>query len=405
MIRHIITTEYPPQPGGVSDYTRIVAEGLAAAGDEVHVWSPGLECGDLAPLSQQALQLDGSHAAEQQSGVKPPHSKVFVHRVMGTFTPRDLSAASRLLEEFPAPRRVLVQWVPHGYGFRSMNVAFCLWLWRRALRGDEVELMVHEPSLGFGEGGWKHNLVATVHRLMTIILLRATRRVWVSIPAWEKRWRPYTLGQAIEFRWLPVGSNIPVVETQTESKQVRERYLSDSAQLIGHFGSYDANTSALLLRSLPALMKHDATLLLLGHGSERMRAAMIEHNPAVADRIHAAGSLSSAELSQHFSACDLMLQPYIDGVSSRRTSTMTALAHGVPVVTTAGKFTESLWASSDAVALAPANDVDELVRHAGRLLPNEMARQRLAAAAKKLYEEHFHPRRTIDALREGLETI
>ena len=37
---HILTGEYPPQPGGVSDYTRMVAEGLAAAGDEVVVWAP-----------------------------------------------------------------------------------------------------------------------------------------------------------------------------------------------------------------------------------------------------------------------------------------------------------------------------------------------------------------------------
>jgi len=36
----ILTGEYPPQPGGVSDYTRLVAEGLAVGGDEVHVWAP-----------------------------------------------------------------------------------------------------------------------------------------------------------------------------------------------------------------------------------------------------------------------------------------------------------------------------------------------------------------------------
>src|SRR5580704_14787370 len=37
---HIITCEYPPLTGGVSDYTFQVAGGLAAQGDEVHVWHP-----------------------------------------------------------------------------------------------------------------------------------------------------------------------------------------------------------------------------------------------------------------------------------------------------------------------------------------------------------------------------
>ena len=34
---HLITGEYPPQPGGVSDYTRFLASGLADAGETVAV--------------------------------------------------------------------------------------------------------------------------------------------------------------------------------------------------------------------------------------------------------------------------------------------------------------------------------------------------------------------------------
>lgn len=403
MIRHIITSEYPPQPGGVSDYTHTVAEGLAAAGDEVHVWSPKVKCGDLASPSQRALQLDCSPDAEPQSDVRPPHSTVSVHRVMGAFTPRDLLRASRHLDRFPAPRRVLVQWVPHGYAFRSMNLAFCLWLWRRSWRGDEIELMVHEPSLGFGEGNVTHNIVAVVHRLMTIVLLLATRRVWISIPAWEQRWRPYTLGRQVEFRWLPVGSNIPVVEAQGESKTIRARFRGDSKMLIGHFGAYDAHTTAMLLKSVAELAKENVALLLLGHGSERMRNVLIERDPALANRLHATGSLDAAALSRHIRACDLMLQPYVDGVSSRRTSTMTALAHGIPVVTTLGKFTEPVWQAGNAVVLAPAHDVAELVRRTTQLLPDDSGRERLAAAARKFYEEHFATSKTIAALRAPME--
>ena len=34
---HLITCEYPPDIGGISDHTAQLASGLAAAGDEVHV--------------------------------------------------------------------------------------------------------------------------------------------------------------------------------------------------------------------------------------------------------------------------------------------------------------------------------------------------------------------------------
>ena len=40
---HIVTGEYPPDSGGVADYTAAVARALADSGAEVHVWSTGDE--------------------------------------------------------------------------------------------------------------------------------------------------------------------------------------------------------------------------------------------------------------------------------------------------------------------------------------------------------------------------
>ena len=125
----IITPEYPPHSGGVSDYTHLVALGLTEAGDEVHVWGPS-----------------GSRGCGKISGL-------FVVDELGGFGPSDLRRTGRSLNRFVRPRRLVVQWVPHGYGFRSVNVPFCLWLWTRAMfRGDEIDIVVHEPCLAFDEG-------------------------------------------------------------------------------------------------------------------------------------------------------------------------------------------------------------------------------------------------------------
>ncbi len=40
---HLITCEYPPQFGGVSDYSGQVASGLRAAGADVSVWCAEFE--------------------------------------------------------------------------------------------------------------------------------------------------------------------------------------------------------------------------------------------------------------------------------------------------------------------------------------------------------------------------
>lgn len=386
---HLITSEYPPQVGGVSDYTQMVAGGLAAAGDEVHVWCP--------PANGGAARL-GAGEMDDAAGV-------FVHRELGKFAPADLRRAGDLLDQFSAPRRLLVQWVPHGYGYQSMNLPFCWWLWRRAARRlDVVEVMVHEPYLAFGEGNWKQSGAAVVHRLMTMVLLRSARRIWMSIPAWEERLRPYALGRALPFQWLPVTSNIAVVDDPTGISEARSRYAPANGQLIGHFGTYDRHITELLLKAVPALLRgrERQSALFMGRGSESAREELLNRHPELAGRIHATGTLASHQLSLHISACDVLLQPYIDGVSSRRTSVMVGLSHCIPIVTTSGRLTESLWAESEAVALAPVEDVEMLVEAAQRVLADEARRRRMSTAAGALYEERFAVRRTINALREAV---
>ena len=358
----------------------MVAEALGSAGDEVHVWCPNAK------------------------GEVPRASGVLVHRELG-LAARDLRRAGRLLDRFDGPRRLLVQWVPHGYGYRAMNLPFCLWLWRRARRhGDRIELIVHEPFLSFGEGTWRQDCVAVVHRLMTVVLLNAASRVWTTIPAWEERLRPYALGRRNLFHWLPVASNIPVVDDPPSVDLIRSRYAGARGAeglIVGHFGTYDRNTANLLLRSIPALLKNGRkpSMLLLGRGSTSMRDQLIREHPGIANDVHATGELESADLSRHLRACDLMLQPYIDGVSGRRTTIMAQLSLGLPVVTTAGKLTEPLWAESRAVALTPAGDVSRMVEATNRLLGDEGERKRLAAAARSLYLSLFDIEHTVAALR------
>jgi glycosyltransferase involved in cell wall biosynthesis len=334
---------------------------------------------------------------------KADSSGVFVHRELGSLKPADLRRVGKLLNQFSAPRRLLVQWVPHGYGYRSMNLPFCLWLRRRAIRQrDSVEIMVHEPYLAFGEGSWKQNGVAAVHRLMTMVLLSAARRVWMSIPSWEASWRPYALGRQLSFHWLPVASNIPVIDDPTRVAALRAHYAPTREGIVGHFGTYDRHIAELLLKSVPSLLRGRAScaMLLMGRGSQAMRDELIKRHPELAGRLHATDTLAAAELSLHLSACDVMLQPYIDGVSSRRTSVMVGLSHGVPVVTTTGRLTEALWQESGAVALAPVEDLKALVTSAEHLLLDAEVRCRLSDAARTLYHERFDVQRTVTALRE-----
>jgi glycosyltransferase involved in cell wall biosynthesis len=383
---HVITPEYPPHFGGVSDYTRQLAAALSAEGDEVHVWCP-----DSVKDSKSLSDISAAGC-------------VTVHRDFGKFAPKDLRDVGEKLDRFPGPHRILVQWVPHGYGYRSMNLAFCWWLLQRATKHrDRVELMVHEPFLTFNWTSPRQNVAALVHRLMTILLLRASSRVWISIPGWERSLRVYALGRDVGFQWLPIFSNIPAASDPARTQAIRRQYADPDRVLVGHFGTFGALIAGLLKPILLSLAKDQVsqTILLMGERSEQFRSQVIENEPRLESVIQATGQLSALELAHHLAACDLLIQPYPDGVSTRRGSFMAGLANGKAIVTTTGWLTEPLWLESDAVALAPAGNTEAFLEQVRRLREDTAQRLRVGSAATRLYQERFDISHTISSLRQA----
>lgn len=357
----IITGEYPPQQGGVGDYTRLLACGLAGAGDEVHVWAP-----------------DGPQPAPEDPGVR-------VHRLPGHFGPRALRRLGGELKEVDGPARILVQYLPHAYGWKAMNLPFCLWL---SGRRRPVWIMFHEVAFPWGSS-LKHNLLAAVNRAMAWCCLRAAERVFISIPKWADMLRPLMPGRR-EPVWLPLSSNLPTRADPERTAAVRRRYASTSgAVLIGHFGTFGSLVASLVAEALPPLLlvHPDRAALFIGSGGEELASDLSARVPALAGRVHATGHLPSGEASAHLAACDVLVQPYPDGVSSRRTSVLAGLALGLPVVTNEGPLSESIWAETGAVALA--RSLGELPHVAERVVQDAGLRSRLAARATQVYGERF----------------
>jgi glycosyltransferase involved in cell wall biosynthesis len=370
---HFLTPEYSPRHGGVADYTRQIATAIAGTGESVHVWGPhGSVCDGAAPIA--------------------------VHSELGEFAPADLQRASAMLDAYPAPRRLIVQWVPHGYGRRAMNLSFCLWLWRRSIAGDSIDLIVHEPFVTFN-GGIRQCALAAVQRSMALIVLSAARKVWVTTRAWTPLLEPYLAGRSIAIQWLPVPSNLPPAAAAAVDG-VRNRYAARNEGLVGHFGTHGSLITGLLEDVLVrAGEQHpSARFLLIGSGSETFRAALVARDGRLADRVFATGPLSITGLAAHIEACDVLLQPYPDGITSRRTTTMAGLFARVPVVTTQGMLTERFWCDEMPVKLAEVGDVRAIVQHVLDLLANPAERRRQGDAGRALYDRWFDVRHTVAAL-------
>jgi glycosyltransferase involved in cell wall biosynthesis len=365
---HLIAPEYPPVCGGVGDYAALVADGLAGAGDRVHVWHP-------APSIDPAI---GSRAV--------------VHRLPDRFGPKSRSTLDAALRAEPGI--VLVQYVPGAYGARGLNVPFCRWLARVRESGTDVRVMFHEPFFYFGLSRPWRNVFAAVQRAMAAILLRASTRVYYSTETWTRLLAPYGPQAGVEV--LPIPATLPVDVPPDAIAAARGR--RRGAFVIGHFGTYGEHVGRQLEAILPALLRRlpDARVLLVGSGGESFARAL---PPDVRGRVDATGRLPGVEAAAALRACDLLVQPYPDGVTTRRTSVMAALTTAVPVITTAGPLTERVWAETSAVALAPVGDVPALVETATRLAGDPPARAALGARGRDLYDARFALDVTIARMR------
>jgi hypothetical protein len=78
---------------------------------------------------------------------------------------------------------------------------------------------------------------------------------------------------------------------------------------------------------------------------------------------------------------------------------MAGLINGTPVLTTAGALTEPVWSDTQAVALVPASDQQELINAARRLAADAPSRTALGARGQAVYFERFALGHSVALLR------
>ncbi len=152
---------------------------------------------------------------------------------------------------------------------------------------------------------------------------------------------------------LPIGANSDV--SSSNRAELRRNYaLIDNDIVLTLFGC--RNNLLRMLRNFPILegrlnkggIPH-AWLLLGGVPSEIL-------SPRA--RIISPGWLSSTALSTHLQMSDIFLMPHFQGISAKRGTLMSAMAHGLPVVGTHGKMTDSFWSHIPGVALFEESAVE-----------------------------------------------
>ena len=384
----LITGEYPPDQGGVGDFTRELGRALATLGHEVHVVTT------ISPISNLQSPIPG----------------LTVHRSVGSWGWRCWRDIARLDDALRFD--VLnIQYQAAAYG---MHPAINLLPWR--LRGrPPVAVTFHDlkvPYLFPKAGPLRWQVILALARWADGVIV-TNREDELRIA--NNEWRMANLER------IPIGSNItPCLPDGYDRDAWRAQWgLGPGDLLLGYFGFLNERKGGQdLIEVLAALVARGfpAHLLLIGgrvgssDPTNRAYAEQVDRlivERGLAARVHRTGFVSPEEVSASLTAVDVCVLPYRDGVSLRHGSLHACLAHGRPIVTTHPAVEMPELRDGENVLLAPAQGVPAMADGAARLWADPALRARLetgaAALAREFTWEHIAERTLAFYERLGAE--
>jgi glycosyltransferase involved in cell wall biosynthesis len=365
----LVTGEYPPDQGGVGDFSRELGQALVALGHHVHVLT-----GKLRPT--QRVERSTEHALPT------------VHRVVEGWNWgcwRSILAQARELE-----LDVLnVQYQAAAYSMRA-----AIHFVPRPQARPPVVVTFHDlkvPYL-FPKAG-------PVRWCVVRMLARSADAVIATNQEDYLRLEP-ELPRA-QLNLIPIGSNIPPSPPLSYEREAeRARWgVGPSDLLLGYFGFLNESKGGEeLIQALALLLEHgvEAHLLMIGgrFGSSdptnRAYAQRVDDlidRLDVRERVHWTGYSSPEEVSAGLLATDVCVLPYRDGVSFRRGTLHACLAHGRPLVTTQPAVDLPEVRDGDNMLLAAPRDPRSLAEAVSRIAADPVLRARLEAGATALAAE------------------
>jgi glycosyltransferase involved in cell wall biosynthesis len=206
---------------------------------------------------------------------------------------------------------------------------------------------------------------------------------------------------------VPIGPNVSRAPPAGYEREAFRAQRGLAALVVVYFGLLNASKGLdMLLSAFELILRRfpGATLLLLGgtigasDPTDRMTAAGLQERLSrLGDRLVQPGWLPERELSAYLLAADVALLPYVDGASARRGSLLACAEHGLPIVSTEPAAPEvadgvhavagNPRALADAVLqIADAADLADRLRQQTRLLVAHRRWPRIAEAHISVYQ-------------------
>ena len=294
---------------------------------------------------------------------------------------------------------VVLQYNPFAWGRRGWAPDLVAAFEQFKLSRPDVALAVMFHETYTMSPGLRSLLMRQYQRRQFRKLVRLSDINFFSTGIWANQHR--RLSATSEMVHLPVGSNLP--ESIADRSQIRQVLGIGPGDFV--CGVFGGSHPSRLLRWIETAVSRIREL----HSAPRVVLLHIGGDPinwSVDDvDVIATGRLPAVQAADAVAAMDLMVNPFSDGVSTRRTSVITALRQGVPLLTTHGVSTDAVWLQQDnsGVFLSAVTNQDDWFESIERALGQILRHPRTVRDdARQFYLDTFSWKRITDAMLREL---
>jgi glycosyltransferase involved in cell wall biosynthesis len=277
---------------------------------------------------------------------------------------------------------ILLNYNPFSFGRWGFAPRLAPSLRRARARKSLISLIVHEsyvPPLN-----WRWTVMGAWQRRQLRILHRSADLIFTPVQPLAEELRDLRPERPVVH--LPVGSNVPDMRHCRNSERDRLE-IDQDALVIAAFGTdHPSRRIDDVAAAANAAADRDRKVVVLNLGAGAPPICDVRESV----RLIEPGWLEAPVVARHLATADLFVAPFVDGVSTRRTTLMAALQHGLPVVGTDGRLTDDvLRRSTDALTLVPVDDRKRLEDAVRWLAGDAGTRLARGAAGRELYERSF----------------
>ena len=370
----LLSAAFPPDFDGIGDYTYRLASALAREGVEASVWTS---------IGPERLACDG----------------VEINPFFDPGRPQTIEQLPNLLGHGRLIDWVVVQYNPFGFG----RWGYCPWLITTLGRLKKsgrcrVAVMFHEtqvpkrPFKLWVMRQWQNWQLRRLARLADVIFVSTTR--------WESEIKE-VFPRAV-CHHLPVGSNLPRSALSLQEARRRLELPLDTL-VLGMFGSSHPSRMMDWMSSAvagAATVQQQLVVLYVGKDGKAFQEVCAGFS--FLDQ----GALAADAAADRMRAMDLLISPFIDGISTRRGSAIAGFQHGVAVASTLSPYTDLLFreAAPSSLILAPRDNRANFIEKINQWILSSWKRDACGREEMEtFYERHFDwlviARKILDRLR------